>query len=180
MEACSSSFRGCSNARSRTLHSVSEHVPTLRNVRTVLSDDIPPFSSIIRSRLAVQPVVLSAPVAPLRPTIRVGVGARNPTRQGCVAAHPWCLTTDSTPASILRHVTHFRHIFHHGLFRVRNQLDEPVQDAVSCFSHASLRSEVLEAVDPVIGLLGVECRYENTTAIVAKRVLPGSLRSLIR
>jgi hypothetical protein len=39
-EACSSSGRGRPNALSTTLQSVSEHVPYLRNVATVLADDI--------------------------------------------------------------------------------------------------------------------------------------------
>jgi hypothetical protein len=52
-EARSSGFNGLSNARSRTLDSVSDHVPHVRKARVVVIDDILLFALAIAS-----PVVL--------------------------------------------------------------------------------------------------------------------------
>jgi hypothetical protein len=47
--ARSSSIKGLSNARLRTLNKVSDQVPTLRNVLAVPIDDILPFTFFIIS-----------------------------------------------------------------------------------------------------------------------------------
>ena len=52
-EARSSGFSGLSNARSRTLDSVSDHVPHVRKARVVVIDDILLLAFVITS-----PVVL--------------------------------------------------------------------------------------------------------------------------
>jgi hypothetical protein len=54
-EARSSGFNGLSNARSRTLDSVSDHVPHVRKARVVFIDDILLLAFVITS-----PVVLKS------------------------------------------------------------------------------------------------------------------------